>query len=218
MQKVLKFGIVLFLSIFTHNLYAQIDSDIYQWKLRKEGKGVKVFTSKVSDSKYLAVSAVMTIDAKVDSITSMIMDLENCKRWAPQCAKAYIYESISKTQNYVYSLNNIPFPGRDRDAVSYVTWSKDSTTGVVSMISNAVSGKVPKVKGVIRIEKATAKWRFTPLENGQTLVESFAHVDPASDMPKWLLNSLLVGSPYKTMKRIRKRLKEGLYQNATIDF
>ena len=198
--------------------YAQMDASLYEWKLKREGGGVKVYTSKVPDSKFLAVSATVTLDAKVDSVASLIMDLENCKKWASQCSEAYILERISSTETYVYSRNNIPFPGRDRDAVSHVIWEKDPATGIVSMSSTAVDGRVEKVKGVIRIKQALAKWRFTPQQDGKLLVESFAHVNPASDMPKWLLNSLLVGSPYKTMKRIRKRLGDGVYDDAVLKF
>ena len=208
---------VIFISV---NVNAQIDIDNHEWKLRKDKLGIKVFTSKVPDSKYLAVSATMKIDAtKPESIVSMIMDLENCKEWAVQCAKATVLERISETETYLYSRNNIPFPGRDRDAVTHVLWDRNAQTGIISMSSTVVDdNRVEKVKGVIRIKYAIARWRFTPNSDGSLLIESYAHVDPASDMPKWLLNSLLVGSPYSTMKRIRKRLSEGVYDNAVLNF
>lgn len=218
MRTILYFICFFLLLMSSRSSYAQMDADLYEWKLKKEGSGVKVYTSKVPDSKFLAVSASMTLESKADSIATLIMDLKNCKKWAVQCSEAYIVERISNSETYVYSRNNIPFPGRDRDAVSHVIWTKDLATGIVSMISAAVDGRVPKVKGVIRIKQASAKWRFTPQQDGTLLVESFAHVDPASDMPKWLLNSLLVGSPYKTMKRIRKRLSDGIYDDADLNF
>ena len=214
-------AILYFVCLFlmsSSNLSAQMDQDLYDWKLKKEGSGVKVYTSKVPDSKFLAVSATVILNAKVDSVASLIMDLENCKKWATQCSEAYILERISNTETYVYSRNNIPFPGRDRDAVSHVIWEKDPVTDTVSMTSTAVEGRVAKVKGVIRIKQALAKWRFTPQQDGTLLVESFAHVNPASDMPKWLLNNLLVGSPFKTMKKIRKRLEDGVYDDAVLNF
>jgi len=77
---------------------------------------------------------------------------------------------------------------------------------------------VAKVKGVIRIKQATAKWRLTPQDDGMLLVESFAHVNPSSSIPNWLLNRLLVGSPHKTLKSIRKRMEEGLYKDAVLPF
>ena len=208
--------VVMFVS-FSAN--GQIDRDRYQWKLKKDSSGVQVFTAKVPNSKHLAVSAVTVIDAQAESVAAMIMDLPNCSQWAPLCKKAYVQERVSATENYVYSLNNIPFPGVDRDAVTHVFWSKDEATGVISMESSAVDdNRVAKVKGVIRIKHAVAKWRLTPQANGMLLIESYAHVNPASSMPKWLLNRLLVGSPHKTMKNIRKRMEEGLYQGAQLPF
>ncbi len=218
MQKLWVLWLLGLVFVFCCNADAQIDADQYQWQLKKDASGVQVFTSKVSDSKYLAVSAVMEVEASADSVAALIMDLKNCKKWAAQCSEAYVHERVSGTETYIYSRNNIPFPGRDRDAVTHVNWSKDGISGVISMSSSAVEGKVDKVKGVIRITQANAKWRFTPKEDGIVLVESFAHVDPASDMPKWLLNSLLVGSPYKTMKKIRSRLSEGVYDGASLNF
>jgi len=217
MVKKLAFASVL-LMLLSRVSHAQLDADSYPWKLRKNSSGVSVYTSKVPDSKFLAVSATMVIEAKAASVVALIMDLENCSSWSSLCKESYIQERVSSTETYVYSHNNIPFPGRDRDAVTHVFWNHDKDTGVVSMESRATTGRHPKVKGVIRINDAVAKWRFTPQADGMLLVESFAHVNPASDMPAWLLNRLLVGSPLKTMKSIRGYLKEGHYADAVIDF
>ena len=159
----------------------------------------------------------MIIPARAESVAALIMDLDNCTQWAPLCKEAYVQERISQSENYVYSRNNIPFPGVDRDAVTHVLWSRDSD-GAIIMKSYAVDGRVPKVKGVIRIKHAVAKWRLTSQDGGMLLIESFAHVNPASSMPKWLLNRLLLGSPFKTMKNIRKRMSEGLYKDAVLSF
>jgi len=215
---VIKLGLFLSLVLSSMHLSAQMGPEDYQWKLKKDAADIQIYTAKVSGSKYLAVSASMTLEARLDSMVALIMDLDNCAQWAPLCKKAYVQERVSISNNYIYSLNDIPFPGRDRDAVTHVLWEKDSATGIVSMTSEAVEGRVDKVKGVIRIKDATAGWRFTPLANGMVKVESFAHVNPASSMPKWLLNRLLVGSPFKTMKNIRKKMEEGLYEDALLPF
>ena len=216
----LKFSFFLSLMLTAINVAAQMGPEgyDYEWKLKKNAADIQVYTSKVPGSKYHAVSATTVIDARLESVIALIMDLDNCDKWAPLCKKAYVQERISETNNYVYSLKDIPFPGRDRDAVTHVLWEKDSQSGVVSMTSEAVGGRVDKVKGVIRIKEANAGWRFTPQANGVVKVESFAHVNPASSIPKWLLNRLLVGSPYKTMKNIQKKMAEGLYQDAVLPF
>lgn len=206
-------SLLLINALFITHSRAQIGGDEFTWKLKKDTSGIQVFTSKVKGSKYLAVSARMTIKAKINSLRSLVMDIENCQQLSSICKKGYIQERLSQTQTYSYSYNNIPFPGRDRDVVSYVEWTTNANSGVVSMESHAVDGtaRVAKVKGVIRIENALARWRFTPKGEGMVLVESFAHVDPASAMPRWLLNRLLINSPYKTMKNVRKIIEQGLY-------
>lgn len=203
--------------LFSVNSVAQIAIDGYQWRLKKDNTDIQIYTSKVEGSKYLAVSASMQIKATVDSAAALIMDLKNCQQLSKICREAYIHERLSDTQSYVYSRNDIPFPGRDRDVVSHVVWSNDTENGVLMMISQAVTGVVPKVKGVIRIEQATVMWRFTPKDKGMILVESFAHVNPASPMPKWLLNRLLINSPYKTMKNIRKLIGHDEGKTLSID-
>jgi len=197
---------------------AQIDDDIYNWTLKKEASEIRVYTSKVVGSKFLAVSATMVIESSSASIVALLMDLENCSKWSKLCEESYIQERVSNTETFVYSHNNIPFPGVDRDAVTHVFWEHDKLTGVVSMVSRATTGRIPKVKGVIRITEALAKWRFTPQGDGTLLVESFAHVNPASQMPLWLLNRLVVNSPYKTMKSIRSYLAKGIYDDAKLNF
>ena len=211
--------LVIFLALASGMAHAQIDADDYPWKLKKDSSGVQVYTAKVEGSKFLAVSAQIRIKARADSVAALIMDLDNCKQWAPLCKKAYVQERISAAENYVYSLNDIPFPGVDRDAVTHVLWSKDAKTGVISMQSAAVDeNRVKKVKGVIRIKQAVAKWKISPQGDGTVLIESFAHVNPASSIPRWLLNRLLVGSPHKTMKSIRQLMADGLYKDAILPF
>jgi len=139
MNKFISCSVLLISMLIGFTANAQIDSDKHTWKLKKNSAGIKVYTSKVPDSKHRAVSAVTLIKATADSVAALIMDLENCSQWAPLCKKAYVQERVSAAENYVYSLNDIPFPGVDRDAITHVLWSKDKATGVILMESQAVS-------------------------------------------------------------------------------
>jgi len=152
MSKFISCCAVLAIMLVSFTANGQIESDKYSWKLKRNSSGVQVYTAKVPDSKHRAVSAVTVLKANPASVAALIMDLENCSQWAPLCEKAYVQERVSAAENYVYSLNDIPFPGVDRDAVTHVLWSRDEGTGVISMDSYAVDeGRVEKVKGVIRI-------------------------------------------------------------------
>ena len=86
------------------------------------------------------------------------------------------------------------------------------------MLSQAVTGLMPKTKGVIRVENAISEWHFTPQDNNTVLVEHYAHIDPNGVIPAWLLNRLSVSAPYKTMKRMRKIVESGKYDGVELAF
>jgi len=146
------------------------------------------------------------------------MDLKNCQNWVAMCKLARTEKRISVTQSYVYTVNDLPFPVRDRDMLNHVIWRKDPETGAVSMDSRATKGLIPKKGYIVRINEAVSQWYFTPQDNGIVLVESFAHVNPNGPVPAWVLNRLLVGTPYRSMKRIREIIKAGGYADAQHDF
>ena len=160
----------------------------------------------------------MEIETETASLVALVMDLPNCAEWAAMCKEARVEQQISATESDVYTRNDVPFPVRDRDVIARVRWVHDPTSGQVSMYSHAIKGEYPKTKGVVRVEEAVSQWHFTPISDGRVQVVSFAHVDPNGAVPAWLTNMLMVDSPYKTMKKMRKLLQDGNYRDAEIAF
>jgi hypothetical protein len=199
-------------------VWAQTEID-YEWHLKRDRDGIQVYVSKVADSKFKAMRAHMLVETSVRSLVALIIDLENCRQWAPTCKQAYIVERLSPTDSIVYSHNNLPFPVRDRVAYSRVKWTRDLETGAVVMRSSALADANYKIrKGVIQVTDAMSEWRFTPQADGQVLVESFVHADPNGAIPAWLTNLLMVDTPFDTMRQVRKLAQTEKYQQATVPF
>lgn len=193
--------------------------DGVEWQLRRDKRGIQVYTGKVADSKYRAVFSTMQLQADPQSIAALLLDLPNCRKWASMCKEARIEKSIDDNQNIVYGLNDLPFPVRDRDSYSKVTWSFNNDTGVIAMDSESLAESAyPSRKGVIRIDTAHAAWRIVPSENGMSIVENYVHVDPNGKVPTWLTNMLLVDGPYKALRKMRKVIRSGDYQKAEVAF
>lgn len=219
----LKIRIILILSMFacvcgSSSLHAQLHDDGVEWKLKRDRNGIQVFLSKVSGSRFRAVMSVMEVEATPKQLAALVMDLENCPNWASLCKSAKVIERISVNETYVHSVNNAPFPVRNRDIVSHVKWSYDHVSGKVSMRSDAAPDKLPKKRGLVRIRYASSEWHFTPKPNGMVLVENYAHVDPNGKVPAWLINLTIVESPYKTLKNMRKLILDGVYNDADVAF
>jgi len=176
------------------------------WKLKRDRNGVQIYLSKVPGSKFRAVLSVMEIEATTTELAALVMDLDNCPNWASMCRSARIIERISALETYVHSVNNAPFPVRNRDMVARV------------MRSDATPERLAKKKGLVRVQHASAEWYFIPVGNGKVRVENFAHVDPNGKVPAWLTNLLIVESPYKTLINMRKLVSKGGYRDAKVAF
>ncbi len=214
----MKKAILFFTSILTiSSAYAQVEGVEYNWKEKLDKEDIKIYTSKVPGSKYNAVRGVMTVKANVTSLVALVQDTSSCTEWAEFCKESRIHKKISDTEYYIYTYNDIPFPVTDRDAVTKVVWKQDPDTLRVSMQSTPTKGLIEKTKAV-RIEEANSQWHFTPLKDGNTLVESFAHINPNGPTPAWLTNMLLVKAPFKTMKNMREITERGDYQNKSLAF
>lgn len=205
------------MSLVVNVAFAQVDGVAYEWELKRDKSDIKIYTSPVEGSGFKAVRAEMLIPASLSSLVALVSDSEGCPKWADLCKEEKVIEQVSPTESYRYTYNDIPFPVKDRDVLAHVIWTYDSDAKKVTMTSVATIDRLAKTKAV-RIENAVAQWHFTEKGDGQVLVENFAHIDPNGPTPAWITNLMLVDSPYKTLKNMRKIIESGKYDNSIIDF
>lgn len=218
MSRLLAVIIVFFSVAWASPSFAQLLSDEYDWLLKRDRSGIKVYTAAVEGSKYRAVSATMVVEGRVESLVGLVMDLANCPNWAALCKLAQLESKTSSTEAYVYTLNDLPFPVRDRDVFSHVIWQFVPSTGAIRMRSRALNNYKPRNKGIVRVTDAVSEWVFTPQKYDKVLVQSFVHVDPNGPIPAWIVNRLVVGSPFKTMLRMREIVEAGGYAGYQLNF
>lgn len=198
---------------------AAAQPDTSNWELRRDREGIQVYTRKLENSPYDAVRSVMLVNnLTLSSLVALLMDSDACPQWADKCAESYVYEAISNTELLVYTHNDLPFPVKDRDILSRVSWSQDPMTLTVTMVSRAASGILEKRKGRLRLTKADVSWSFEPLKDGRIKVVNEAHIDPGSALPGWITNMLLVDTPYETLKAMRSEAAKPKYASAEISF
>lgn len=188
------------------------------WEQQRDRDGIQVYTRDVDGSKFKAVKSTMTIAASLRELVALVRDAAACPDWAALCKMAESIDELSETEMYVYTLNDLPWPVADRDAIAHVLWSQDPSDLAVTMIATVVSDKLPAKKGIVRLSYGTTSWHFKPTADGQVDVTSIAHVDPGGATPAWLSNRLLVDSPFDTMAGMRKIIKSNRYENSAFEF
>lgn len=201
------------------SLFAGTATAAEEWELRKDEDGIQVYTRSVDGSPYKAVKATTVLGSvTLASLVALIEDAEACPNWADKCAESFVHERVSDTEAYVYTHNSMPFPVKDRDVLAHVNWAQDPGTLQVVMTSIATVGIMEEKRGRLRLERANAKWTFTPAGSGAIEVSNEAHIDPGSNIPGWLTNMLLVDTPFQTMLAFTEEVVKPKYQNSEVGF
>ena len=195
----------------------------YAWELQRDHDGIRVYTSKVLNSDFLAVKGEMQVNGKVSFLVALVKDLACCPQWADLCKAARVVDEPSATEEIIYALSDAPFPVQDRDVVARALWQTDKSTGRAPMLTTAISlqdsaALIPVQKNTVRVVNANTEWHFTPVSDSVVLVETFAHIDPGGPIPAWMVNLVSVNSPFKSLQGMRKIIESGAYTNAELAF
>lgn len=194
------------------------DTEEADWRLDRDKDGIRIYTRAVAGSRFRAVRAQMMVDYSMPQLVALIRDTAACPEWANLCKASRVVENLSETELYVYTRNDLPWPVSDRDAVAHVLWTAEESEGAVRMTARAITGRVPPVPGVTRLQEADTSWTFVLQPDGRIQVETQAHVNPGGPMPAWIINRLLLDAPYKTLLGMREVLDTGRYLEAQFDF
>ena len=73
-------------------------------------------------SKNKAVKATAKVEATISELVALVMDSSACPDWTALCKESRVVEQVSDTELYVYTINDVPWPVSDRDAVAHVGW------------------------------------------------------------------------------------------------
>jgi hypothetical protein len=195
-----------------------LDASTLDWQLKRDKHGIKVYTAAAKGSKYKAIQSSVLIDASLQSIIALIRDSAVCSTWVDMCKHSEVHQTVSNSEYYIYTYNNLPFPIKDRDILAHVQWKVDPQNSVLSMLSSATSGVKEINPKAVRLTHAVAKWQFREQADGLVLVENIAHVEPNGPIPAWISNRLMISSPYRTLLRMRRLAESGAYDNRPASF
>ncbi len=177
------------------------------WELQKNENGIKVFTRDKEGSPLKEYKASVIIKASMEEILTVIKDVPGYVNWQNPCKEAKVVESISENEFISYTLNEAPWPISDRDCVVRSTFFYDSDEAVRMTLVAISEGLVGQVDGVVRITNMTGQWWFTQKPDGIEVIMQI-HADPAGSIPKWLANSSVVDSPFKTLTNLKEMMED----------
>ncbi len=186
------------------------------WKLKKERKGIKVYTRAVEGSGFKQFKGITEVGAPLSSIIGVLMDIDSYTEWSPKTAEARVLEKEGDHRTIHYIKTNAPWPVSDRDGI--YTMNVQKTGNKVKVDVGCKPTYLPEVEGVVRIQETAGGWELTPLQNGKVEVKYQVHSEPGGSIPSWLANSSVVDIPYETLTNLKEQVKKSKYQNLSFQF
>ncbi|MFL1467299.1 START domain-containing protein [Marinobacter sp. DUT-3] len=185
------------------------------WTLRKESDNIKVYTIDQDDSSFQAFKAEALMDTSMENLMAVMVNPESCVEWVHNCTKSHAFGDGNFLDRYAYSVNDMPWPVTDRDYVLRIRTHGEQSTGEVEMDLNAVPDRREEVDGLVRVDRSDTRYRFIP-EGDKTRMVWIQHTEPNGSIPGWLVNTLLVDIPVRSMEQLERVTHRERYQDHTL--
>ncbi|MEX6689693.1 START domain-containing protein [Danxiaibacter flavus] len=194
--------VIVALICTTTSSYSQTD-----WKLVKDKDGIKVYTAPSHSSKFKAIKVECDMPGTFDKFISVLQDIPKQTEWVYATKKAYLVKKVSDNELYYYAETSIPWPMTNRDAAIKLESKKDSEKNTLLVTQTAVSNVVPKKKDIVRVASLDGRYEVSTADKKLHVVY-YINIDPAGDMPPWIVNIFSTKGPYETFKALRERMEK----------
>ena len=173
------------------------------WELAKDKDGIQVYTRTPGGSDVKEFKARTTVNANVGVLEEIMFDVDAYTTWQSNTSESRKIEVVSKLEEYLYIVTDVPWPIKDRDLVLH-SLKQISPDGKVTITLLSAPDKLAKTTRAIRMEEAAGSWAFTPLSDTETEVFYTFFGDPSGSIPNWIINMFIVDGPFKTLTNLRK--------------
>lgn len=190
----------------------------FAWELKKDKDGIEVYVREQDDSNLKELKFVTEIEASLNAIAAILMDVEGYDDWVYASMESYTIKAISDTEAYYYTSLNFPWPLNNRDLVLHSRFWQDEKTLAIHSDTRCIENVMEELQDFVRIKKADLRWSFTPLPSGKVRVEYYLNSDPGGSIPAWMVNLAADQGPLQTMVKFKEEIAKDKYQNAQLAF
>jgi len=177
------------------------------WVLDKESLGIKTYTKKIAGSKYLAFKGVLTMEATIDQLVSVMRDIPSMEGWLHTSYDLILVSSESETSRIIYMKIHTPtFLVAERDLVLRQEIKRVRPDyAYIQLI--AVPGAADVLDDYMRISGFSGRWDFEKISDEHVKVTYEGMVDPGGYLPAVIANLMVTETPYETLRKLNKHIK-----------
>lgn len=171
------------------------------WELKIEKDGISVYTAADENSSFKKFKLLATLDATVNTVATIIADVEHGDRWAESVEPGKIIKRISPSEFIFTQELKMPFPFTNRILIQRCVITTQPNGNV--RIEMAVDKDAFTYTGDLVVVPYSKGYWFIEQNGEQVDLEYSFLVDPGGNIPAWLVNTFLVDNPYNSIKNLK---------------
>jgi hypothetical protein len=211
----IKYGVAFLLMgiCLLNSVYCQTE-----WTLKKDKDGIKVYTGKMTDSKFNAIKVSCDLKGNLSALASILLQPSLQPEWVIATKTSKLIKQLAPNHIYYYNIATIPWPLANRDMVIDLKIVQDSVTKKMTITANSIENVLPNMKGLERIPYTNAIWEVTPIGVNSIHVEYFLKINPGGGVPAWIVNMFIAKAPFESFENLSKIIQEKRFQNQKFNF
>ena len=183
-----------------HKIRHDSKRNITTWMRQEDGKTFRSFKIQAE------------LEGSMVSVARLMLDFQGYDKWYWQVMDAQLLKQVSSTEYLVYLVHRAPVGLPNRDVVlrgMVVPQTRTQKTMTLKIV--AEPNYLPRNPQLVRMPAQEITSRFTPLKNGNVMLETEGYVDPGGKIPLWAANFVQRSAPYAITLAMQRRLRSGDY-------
>lgn len=189
-----------------------------EWSLKKDKDGIKVFTGKLSDSKFNAIRVSCMLNGTLSSLAAIVLQPSLQPEWVLATKTAKLEKQLAPNRLYYYAIASLPWPMENRDMVIDLFIHQDSSSKKMTIQANTINQVMPEIPGLQRVPFSHATWEVAPVGLNKIQIEYTLKINPGGGIPPWMVNMFIARAPFETFKNLSRIIQEKRFQVQQFDF
>lgn len=198
--------IIIFLIFQSSVLFSQ-----EEWDLNKDLDEIKVYTKKEEGYSFKTFKTITVVNGTVHQFVEALADVENFPNWGHNIKSAKSLEKKGDTLQIYYSVAKAPFPYKDRDGIYLNRFRWLSKTKTLHVDIEVLDDYLEVTEKYVRV-KGNGYWKVSVLPLNKIEIVFSMQIDPGGNVPSWLANMFVDGTPYHTMLNLKKIIESNSYK------
>jgi hypothetical protein len=178
-----------------------------EWKLAKTKDKITVYTRAYSSKSSLKeFKAVTSLNATKDQVEALLLDVKNMTNWYDMISDVQVIKVLSGNSAIYRITFDFPMIVQDRYTTIKASLVRDANGNIIVNSAYEDIAHTP-VKNAVLVKNLNSSWTIAGKDNELT-VTHIGFMDPAGNVPDWLVNSSLVDGPIKTLSAMKKKLNK----------